>query len=84
MSITVYTHSSIDLSDLKLVPTETIMIDKNNISILDSLKIKTLPAALKNVAGKITIIEGENFYSLNELTIDEISSDINHNRNKKN
>ena len=83
MSITLYTVKSIKLNELEFIPNETIYVNASNIYKLDELGITTLPAAVKNIAGNLTVIQGEDVYLLTPPTLEEQVKSMNFERQEK-
>lgn len=66
-----------------IVPDETVYVNKANVSVLENLGIKILPAGLKTVENAIAIAEGEKFYEQTPLSISEISCHLRFKRDEE-
>lgn len=72
MSLVLYTHASINLDTNNLeLPDETVYITKNNINMLDALKIQELPAIVKTVGAHFEVFQGLDVYNVPEISAEE-------------
>lgn len=83
MSLHLFTYFELEKPILLFEPNQITMITKENFDILKSYGIEKLPAVVKCVSDKLTIIQGkEEIEKIKPLSLEEIATSIEAEKNK--